>query len=221
MDAVTAQQIQRIDQLAIEKYGIPSVVLMENAGRALAEAIRQRQASGTVIVLCGTGNNGGDGFVAARHLVQMGFDVQVVVIGHEGQLKPDARINFNILQKLKYPLVMTSHISPGVITACSAADVIVDAIFGVGLNRNIGEPYAAFIKAINDTATFTVAADIPSGLDATTGQIYGCCVRADQTVTFSRAKQGCLREAGPRYSGKLNVADIGIPLEIQKSVLKS
>ena len=222
MKAVSVQQIQELDRMAIEDYGIPSIVLMENAGRQVAlEVIRQLKKikKPSVCVVCGLGNNAGDGFVAARHLINRGIKTRVFLAGKEKLLKDDAAVNDQILKKLKCPIREFQRFDRSMISLIAAANVVVDAVFGVGLNREVRGLSRAVIEAINQKAKCVVSVDVPSGLDGTTGRIYGVCVRAAATVTFSFAKKGFFCRQGPRYTGKVVVADVGVPLRVIQRVL--
>lgn len=222
MKTVSVQQIQELDRMAIEDYGIPSIVLMENAGRQVAlEVIRQLKKikKPSVCVVCGLGNNAGDGFVAARHLINRGIKTRVFLAGRGKFLKDDAAVNYQILKKLKCPIREFQRLDWTVISRIAVADVVVDAVFGVGLNREVTGFFRAVIEAINQKAKCVVSVDIPSGLDGTTGEIYGVCVRATTTVAFSFAKKGFFCRQGPRHVGKVVVADIDIPLQIIKKVI--
>lgn len=221
--AVTVDQIQRLDRLAIDKHGIPSLVLMENAGRAVAEetrALLRRASRRRVLIVCGTGNNGGDGFVAARHLVNADADVSVYCVGRPKDLKPDAAINYKILRNCRCPIRFVRRNNSLLIREIRRADIIVDALFGVGLNRDIGEPFRSLIEAIKHAGKKIVAVDIPSGLDGTTGRVHGVCVKATTTITFSLSKKGFYRGEGPKVVGKVVVADIGIPRLLFSRVLR-
>ncbi len=219
---VTVRQIQKLDKIAIERYGIPSLILMENAGRAVAEEIKKylrRKRRPHVCVVCGMGNNGGDGFVVARHLINAGIETKTFLVGKASQLKHDAAVNYRILKGLKYIIKEVDAKHPLLAKEIARADVVVDAIFGVGLNRKITEPFRSVIETINRAAKYVVAVDIPSGLDGTTGVIYGVCVKADKTVTFSFAKKGFFKNHGPRQTGEVVVVDIGIPEQVKRKVL--
>ena len=218
--AVTREQIQDLDRLAIKKYGIPSIVLMENAGRAVAEEILKDRASRALLkkyrnpkvcIFCGLGNNAGDGFVAARYLLNAGLQTKIFLIGRASQLKADAATHYRILKNCGYGISEISSVNRSVQLAVAQADLLVDAIFGVGLNREIGEPYRGIIQALNHSKKRIIAVDVPSGLDATTGKIHGICIKAYKTVTFSLAKTGFFKHDGPLYIGKVVVADIGVP----------
>ena len=217
--AVTSRQMQRLDEKAIKGVGIPSLVLMENAGRLVAGEVRRmipRKSRPTVTVVCGNGNNAGDGLVAARHLLEKSIKTHVVLIGKSGGLKNDAKVNYQILKKLKYPVIQAGRVTPRVSRMFREADIIVDAVFGFGLNRKIEAPFDKFIGEINASKARIVAVDIPSGLDGTTGKIWGVCVRAQRTVTFSLPKKGFYLKDGPGVTGKVVVVDIGIPKKLMK-----
>lgn len=212
---VSVEQACVFDRWAIGKCGIPSVVLMENAGRAVAEEVLRSikgKPRAQVSVVCGAGNNGGDGFVAARHLLNKGVAVTVFFIGSPDNLKQDAAVNYKILRKFNCHLRQIRRVDKVFSTALKRFSVIVDAVFGVGLNRPVNEPFQSVIEAINAGGAKIVAVDIPSGLDGDTGEIMGACVKADVTVTFSCAKKGMFLGQGPKHCGKIVVADIGIPL---------
>lgn len=215
--ALSVLQAQQIDKFAIQKLGIPSVVLMENAGRlTVGEILKtlKNKKKNFIVIFCGRGNNGGDGFVVARHLWASGVVVKVFLIGRAQNLKQDSEINFKILKKLKCPIESIRHINKKVLIELRRSTLIVDAIFGVGLSRSVGEPYQSIIHAINQTRKPVVAVDVPSGLDATTGKVLGACVKATRTVTFAVLKKGLLTVEGRRYAGKVIVADIGIPRKV-------
>ncbi len=214
---LTVQQIQDLDKAAIERYGISSLVLMENAGRAVAQEVKKslcRHRHSIVCVVCGLGNNAGDGLVAARHLINAGIDTKIFCVGKINRLKEDAAINGAILKKARYPIREIAKPHAPFVRDITHADCVVDAIFGIGLNREIVEPFRGVIETINRQAKYIIAVDIPSGLDGTNGRIYGVCIKADKTVTFSFPKKGFFKNHGPRQTGKVIVVDIGIPMSI-------
>lgn len=220
MKAVTARQIQKLDEKAIGIYGVPSVALMENAGRGVAEDIIRtfrRRKCRRVCVICGPGNNAGDGFVTARHLLNAGVKTDIFFLGNPSKLKPDAKTNYSILKKCGYPVRLVKKFDSAVLSVMEEAGVIVDALFGVGLNRKVEGVFADVINEINRGKQYVFAVDVPSGLDATTGKIHGVCVKADRTVTFTFPKTGFYKNAGPAHAGKVVVIDIGIP---EKLVVK-
>lgn len=218
MKSMTVKQIQDWDKAAIDGLGIPSLVLMENAGRSVAvEVLRlltgKRRAK--VCIVCGLGNNAGDGFAAARHILNAGICPSIFLIGRGRDLKQDAAVNYRVLKKLEYPVKEINSADGPLRRVLSTADVVVDAVFGVGLNRDVEEPFRSVLEAINIHAKKVVAVDIPSGLDGTTGEIHGVCVKADRTVTFSFAKKGFFKNEGPGQVGQVTVVDIGIPLRLK------
>jgi len=214
--ALSALEIQKLDQIAIQKIGIPSIALMENAGRSVAQEVLRRAKrfpKKCVLIFCGLGNNAGDGFVCARHLINHNVRTKVFLIEKPDHLKDDAAVNYKILRNLKIPIhLIESTASLKIIDAdFKKTKIIVDAIFGVGLNRDIEGLFKVVIEKINSAKAHVISVDVPSGLDATTGKIYGVCVRAKTTVTFSFAKKGFFINEGPRQVGRIVVVDIGIP----------
>ncbi len=212
---LSARAMQALDRRASREFGIPSIVLMENAGRGAAEhiiRILRRRQDPRVIVVCGPGNNGGDGYVVARHLYLHGILVEVLCVAPVSQLKGDARVNAEMVQRSKIPCGCVGEVSDVVRRQISSADLVVDALFGIGLSRPLEAPFVDVIEAINSNARRVVALDVPSGLDATTGRVWGACVKADWTVTFQQPKTGLARGQGPVVAGRVLVSHIGIHL---------
>ena len=201
---ITREQAREIDRKAVEEIGVPSICLMENAGRQVADAACEMAPGGRVLVVCGTGNNGGDGFVAARHLFLRGVSVEVVLLGDKEKLTPDALINHNAA-------IGSGVAVTGELPAELSFDLVIDALLGTGISGEVREPYASAINAINGSGVSVLAADIPSGLDCDTGEILGVCVKAKRTVTFILSKVGFAKSSGPDMCGTITVADIGIP----------
>jgi len=199
-EILTNDEMRRADASAV-KAGTPSLTLMENAGRAVTDAIAARFPPSRVTVLCGPGNNGGDGFVAARLLAAHGFDI--VVAAGEGY-KGDAAAMAEQWQGARVAL------SPA---ALDGAALIVDALFGTGLSRPLEKSYRALAEAVNRTHVPVIAVDIPSGLDGDSGKILGLAVKASITVTFFRLKPGHLLLPGRELCGETLLVDIGIPEE--------
>jgi ADP-dependent NAD(P)H-hydrate dehydratase / NAD(P)H-hydrate epimerase len=198
-----AAGMRAVDRWAIEEQGVPSLELMEAAGRALAEAVAELALEGPIRVVCGKGNNGGDGFVAARLLREMGFRVEVLLLWPGEDLRGDAAVNF---ERCGGDLVEGAFEG-----RLAGSGAIVDAIFGTGFEGEPREPAAGAVRAINGCSAPVVACDIPSGVDASTGEVAGEAVCADLTVTFHAAKVGQRIAPGKWHVGDLRVAAIGIP----------
>ena len=211
----TAAEAKKIDGEIQRAYGMSVLVLMENAGRAVAEeAERELTQQSRIVVFCGKGNNGGDGFVAARHLWSRGFRPEVFLAGKKKEVKNEARVNLGILLKLNMKVLEVSEKTVGSVgrKICSC-DMVIDALLGVGLSGEVRGVCRGLIQAINASQSYILSVDIPSGFDATTGAQLGCCVKADKTVTFLAPKRGMLIGSGPFHCGKVVVKDLGIPLE--------
>lgn len=214
---LSREQVRSFDRRAIEA-GVPGVVLMENAGRGAAEvALALLDADGTsprrVVVLCGGGNNGGDGYVVARRLRTVGVSVQVLSAVAPESLRGDA-----LIQARAWAAVSPGGLLPvpelsALRDALVDADLVIDALFGTGANRPVSEPLATWIDALNGAQRRVLALDVPSGLDADTGAVLGVAVRADATVTFAYPKRGLFSSAGQEHAGEVFVADIGVPPE--------
>ncbi|MGE3807564.1 MAG: NAD(P)H-hydrate epimerase [Gemmataceae bacterium] len=202
--------VRDVDRRAIEEFGVPGIVLMENAGRGASELLVRLGIQGSVAILCGKGNNGGDGFVIARHLDNRGIPVQVLLVADPGSVTGDAATNLAIVQKAGLPLDVRSD---GRVTADELAqyDWIVDALFGTGLHGAVRPPFDKVIDAINQSGSKVLAVDIPSGLDCDTGAAPGPTVRAAHTATFVASKQGFARPAARQFTGEVHVIDIGAP----------
>jgi NAD(P)H-hydrate epimerase len=202
---LTRDQVRALDRRAAEEFGVPGVVLMENAGRGAAEVLLSLGARGPVLVCCGKGNNGGDGLVIARHLDNRGLLVRVLLFAKPEELTGDAAINFTIIQRSRVPWEVRNC------PPLDAAEWIVDALFGTGLAGAVRPPFDGVIAAINASGAKVLAVDIPSGLDCDTGEPLGPTVRADHTVTFVAAKKGFENPASQQWVGAIHVVDIGAP----------
>jgi hydroxyethylthiazole kinase-like uncharacterized protein yjeF len=199
-----AEGMRAVDRWAIEERGIPSLDLMESAGRAVAEAVAELAPQGPVRVVCGKGNNAGDGFVAARLLAGMGHEVEVLLLWPPAELKGDALAN--------YDRVEGEHAGGDLSERLAGSGAVVDAIFGTGFSAEPRDPAAAAIDAINRCGVPVIACDIPSGVDASSGEIAAAAVEADITVSFHAAKLGQRIAPGKWHTGELRVAPIGIPV---------
>jgi hydroxyethylthiazole kinase-like uncharacterized protein yjeF len=205
----TAEQMRAIDSWAIERQGVPSLELMENAGSGVASTIAELDLSGPVRIVCGKGNNAGDGFVAVRKLAEQGRDAEALMLWPPGELSDDARENHERLLSAGGNAVEVAPDGLGAALEGSAA--VVDALLGTGFSGTPRPPLDAAIEAINGAGCPVVAVDVPSGVDASTGEVEGACVRADVTVTFHAAKLGLWVLPGKAHSGRVEVIDIGIP----------
>jgi len=198
-----AAEQRALDEWAIHERGLPGLDLMERAGTGLADLVGSVVRDGRVVVVCGKGNNGGDGLVAARVLRSRGREVEVLLLGDAGELRGDAATNLERLPGAA-PLAFSAG-------ALSGAAGIVDAILGTGFSGVPREPAAGAIEAINDAGAVVVACDVPSGVDASTGEVAGAAVRAHATATFNAGKPGLWIEPGKTRAGEVSVIDIGIP----------
>ena len=215
--AMSRAEVRAVDSWAINELGIPGVVLMENAGRSCAELIREklaRVANPKVCIFCGTGNNGGDGYVIARHLLNSGFQVVVVVCGDRSRIKGDAKTNLDILERLGQPVaeldLAGGDMEGQVKDFVEGASMIVDALFGTGLSGELRAEHREVVESINGQNCPVLAVDIPSGLDCDTGEPLGSAVRATYTVSFVAAKKGFAAEGAKQYTGDVFVASIGV-----------
>jgi len=217
MRSVSREEMREIDKKAIEEIGIPGVVLMENAGRSVANVIANMRPAekSRVAIFCGSGNNGGDGFVCARHLYNKGFNISVALLGKIADVKGDAEINLKIISHMGIAILEINEFSklPWQ-EVISNADIIVDAIFGTGLKKEVKGIYADVIKRINDSKKLIVAVDIPSGLDANSGLPLGVAVRSTKTVTMGLRKIAFDNSSAAEFTGEVIVADIGIPRDL-------
>lgn len=220
---VGAGDMQKFDRAAIGKYSIAGLVLMENAGRAFVEELERHRAplrGRSVVIVCGGGNNGGDGFVIARHLVNRGALVTVVSLASPREIKGDARANIAILQHMVKAgcegLAIREIRSSKVFSKLGQPDIIVDAIFGTGFSGETSGIHRGAIEWINGSAAYVAAVDIPSGVNASSGMVDGVAVQADLTVTMGLGKIGQYVGAGRDHAGAVVVADISIPEFIMK-----
>lgn len=213
---VTADEMRRMDRMAIEDFGIPGLVLMENAGRQAADILLKTFSSRLPIdvgVAAGRGNNGGDGFVIARVLSSRGCSVTVYVLSSRERITGDALANLMLIEAMGIEtLFLTSE--PDLLrmeARMAAHDVLVDALLGTGLNQEVRGLYRSAIDILNRSKKPVFSVDLPSGLDADTGKPLGCCVQAHTTATFGFPKVGHLLQPGAAFTGHLHVVDIGIP----------
>jgi len=206
---LTRNQAREIDRIAMQEYEIPGIVLMENAARGIAEvAADMVPAGGTIAIVCGPGNNGGDGFAAARHLANAGRlpRLHLTVPPEKYPAGSDPAVNLEITRAMGIAVRADLELSD--------AALVLDAVFGTGLQREVRGSFRKVLKAIRDATRPVLAVDLPSGLDADTGEILGVCVRADVTATMVAPKVGFRTAHGPAQVGRVEVVDIGAPAAI-------
>lgn len=224
MKLVTAAQMQKMDQKTIAEFGLPGRVLMENAGRGAVRAFLEYFPNAlngkSVGVMAGPGNNGGDGFVMARYLSQMGIKLTVFLLADKERLQGDAKANFGLLDKLDIKVVEIPD--PAAferqIILLHHQEIWIDAIFGTGLNSDVKGYFKQVIQFLNQQRQPVFSVDIPSGLNSDNGQPCGICIKAQATATFGFAKTGHILLPGAKYSGQLNIIDIGIPSLVIRAV---
>lgn len=219
MRYVTSAEMKKIDRTAISRFGIPALLLMENAGRAVAHkalSILKRRRSARVSILCGYGNNGGDGFVAARHLLNENMKVDLYLIGRIRPLSPEASMNFDILKKmgLKTMRIYRSYQIQALSQKIKKCGLVVDAIFGIGLRGRLDIFYQVLFENLNSCGVPVLAVDIPSGLDSDTGSALGSAVKARYTLAMGFPKKGFRQKKAKKYIGNLMIADISLPKKI-------
>lgn len=226
--SLSREEVRAVDRRAIEDFGMTGLVLMENAGRGAAELLLSLGINGTVMICAGKGNNGGDGFVIARHLELHGIDVHVLLFAQPDELTGDAAANWHILERSE-----TSRIVLGRAPAMSdiehsltQADWVVDALLGTGTIGEIREPYRTAIAAINRSARRVFAVDLPSGLDCDTGlpieqsaSAATVCILAQRTATFVARKKGFNHPKSQDFTGEVHVVGIGIPLRLWEEIM--
>lgn len=211
---LSRQQVRELDRRAIEEFGVPALVLMENAGRGAAELLVSLGVHGPVAICCGKGNNGGDGLVMARHLQNRDVAVTVHLFARPDSLSPEAAVHWAIVEKSRIPAVIwpqTTLDQDKLARELAGAEWIVDALFGTGLEGPVRPPFDKVIAAINAPPAQVFAVDIPSGLDADTGEPMGPTIRARHTATFVAPKKGYANSAARQWLGQVHVVDIGVP----------
>ena len=200
---LTRKQVRDVDRIAMEHFAMPGIILMENAGHRAASIIAQQISPlDTVAILCGSGNNGGDGYVIARHMVNSGFQVQLVITRLVSELTGDAAINATIAMKMQIPQITLDALTPEY--------VVVDALLGTGFQGDVRENMIPYINACQNKA-MVFAIDLPSGMDCDSGLPANVVVKADHTITFVARKVGFDHPNSHHLTGKVHVVDIGVP----------
>jgi NAD(P)H-hydrate epimerase len=212
---LTAAEMREVDQATAAVFGLGGVVLMEHAGKAVAQAALDLLGPGPhhVCVVCGKGNNGGDGYVIARYLRNAGWPIRLFVLARPEEISGCAGTFLSVVRKMgvEPEVVIGPADLPRLEAAMAGAWAIVDALLGTGLAGPVRSPYSEVIEAINAAQREVISVDIPSGLDANTGMPLGACVKAAITVTYAGAKVGFYKGEGPALAGDIRIIDIGIP----------
>jgi NAD(P)H-hydrate epimerase len=223
MMMLSRQQVRQVDRRAVDEYGMSGLVLMENAGRGVAEAMLAIGVHGSVVVCCGKGNNGGDGFVIARHLLNRGKQVRVLLFADPVELRGDAAANWGIIMRagIEYEALGREVCLEQIEPLLSGADWIVDALLGTGANGEPLPPISIAIEAINRADRKVMAVDVPSGLDCDTGTAASHTIVADHTCTFVAVKPGFLVDGAEHFTGRVHVIDIGVPRRLLHDIAGS
>lgn len=222
--ALTRKQSREVDRLAIEEYGMSGLVLMENAGRGCVDLLEAHGVAGPVGILCGKGNNGGDGFVIARHLWIRGYEVRVLLVPPAGELAGDAAVNFEILHRAGASIVYLADeggpiaLPDALGYSTQGCDWLIDCLLGTGATGAPRPPCDTIIEWMNAENAKRLAVDVPSGLNCDTGEPAATTVRADLTATFVTNKVGYQQPAAGPYLGEVVVVDIGVPPGLVKRI---
>jgi NAD(P)H-hydrate epimerase len=210
---LSRDQVRQVDKIAIEQYGVPGVVLMENAGRGASEIIDRLAEPGLITILCGGGNNAGDGYVIARHLQLAGRDVRIVSIVDLESLRGDALVNAVIAERSEIDIRLASSLQQ-INESLGDTTTIVDGLLGTGARGPLRGLFADAVAAANDRKALRVALDLPTGLDCDSGQAADPTFRADHTVTFVAPKLGFKQANAGEYVGVVHVVGIGAPKKL-------
>ncbi len=223
--AISSNQMYEIENIGHSKFGMKKVLMMENAGFGVADFIIKKFKNKPIsklkiLAICGSGNNGGDAMVTARHLTCLGINLKVIFLGDPSSIKTEeALTNFEIISKMNktIELIMGSKMDTKIKKKILNADIIIDGIFGTGIKGEIQDPHLSVIKLINKSKSYIIAVDIPSGLNPNSGEITSNVIRANTTITFHRIKVGLLNNT--KYTGDLILKKIGIPLEAEDGII--
>ena len=217
MKYITPVKMREIDKRAQEEFDIPVTILMENAGRAVFQTVMDmlsEKEDKKVVVVSGSGNNGGDALVSARHLMNNGIETDIFLVGSSEKLDGEAKANYNRAEKIAKTLgkgivILNEENINSFKKTLEHCQLIIDGIFGIGLDREVKDPQRTIIQLINGSKKPVLSVDVPSGLDATDGTVFWVCIEAEKTVTFSRPKIGF--RGNEKYTGEVITADISIP----------
>lgn len=230
MISVDSKTMREIDRYCIEKLGIPGIILMENAAIKVAEEVESTLSSlekDRAAIVCGVGNNGGDGIAVARHLYLKGYKINVFIVGKLEKGSDDFNANLQILKNIN--MVENNKIFINVINeenfedfkkSISKTSIIVDGIFGTGLTREVDGIYKRVINEINNSKKHIVSIDVPSGLNSDDGKVMGISIEADETITLQLYKTGFLQDEARKYCGDIRVVNIGIPRKVIENIAK-
>jgi NAD(P)H-hydrate epimerase len=210
---LSRDQARALDRRAMDEFAVPGIVLMENAGRSMAELLLRLGVQGPVVICCGKGNNGGDGLVIARHLDASGVQVRILLFASPEDLTGDAAVNYTIVARSGIPLASQPDLD-AVRREVAGADWVVDALFGSGLQGAIRPPLDAVVEAINASPARVLAVDVPSGLDSDTGKPLGPTVRAHHTATVVAPKKGFVAPEAAPWLGQVHVVGMGAPRKL-------
>lgn len=218
MRAISCAEMKAIDTYAIEKIGIPSIVLMEHAALKVVQNINLEKMH-TFTIVCGTGNNGGDGLAIARQLFLQDKQVDLFIVGDRQKATTDFQVNLNILENLSVPSTVLTNSSQlkELKTALTVNDLTIDAIFGIGLDRPVEGLFKQVIEEMQQASNKILAVDVPSGLNGDSGEVLGVSIQAQQTICFHQMKQGLANKTD--YTGEVVVVDIGIPKSVTETIL--
>ncbi len=220
LKSLSRGEVREVDRRAIEEFGMSGLVLMENAGRGCVDFLCQLGCRGPVAIVCGKGNNAGDGFVIARHLDLRGIAVKVVLLGSPDDLRGDAAANYAIIQRSGLPIVDLSRpfSAAALERELVGSEWIMDAILGTGATGAPREPFATAIRQMNAAGSKRLAVDLPSGLDCDTGEPADPTFRADDSCTFVAAKTGFANPRAAPFLGRVHVLDIGAPRRLIEEI---
>lgn len=216
---LSRDQVRQVDQIAIKQYGIPGIVLMENAGRGASEIIDRIAPEGLIVIMAGVGNNGGDGYVIARHLELAGRDVRIVSVVDLDQLSGDAKVNAQIAEKSDIDMRV---VSDGILfaDAIAGAGTLVDCLLGTGAHGPLRSPYADAVGAANAPSdVMRIAVDLPTGLDCDTGTANDPTFHADHTISFVARKVGFQNNNADKFVGVVHEVGIGVPMKLLRELI--